>query len=562
MYTSNSSLQKPTCIPNKFKKMTLNLFKNKFGSQLYEISKHTTSQQDHYVIVVFRGRQYCLVNSSIQPLVIGDIRKHFEKNVPSVVELTTFHGDVISCLISFHDIPRSWSFCSPSFPQIDFSVCVFEKDNFMDVRFAKKCDKDCPNFALGCFNTIQFILEFRLASLREYDIPNLWKMFVDALRKIGYFDIYDYHYFQTTVLVFFQRMFGFPERYHRNTMRELFYSFAQRLLAKNAWFLIVGDSIQPVGFPSVDLINLFSNPGNPPVSNFIDHDSGVVGVTTLHDHRNSREITFILISIRTTEVHVIGSKNSSDYSFNLIPELNIIDSRLFPNIVDDIDYGPIITRSPASVDGTAIKQGILKLGPLILIIFKIKNTINVLKKLPDGRFELFNDYLFILSKIFAVGDELFQLSNHLQLFSCVSTKDLVKGLLECGFLPIFEGNAKSDEIRQFLSDSDFGCILKWIREEFEGFPERLRKHCSIKCEEEPESHCELLSSPLATIEDHYQAFIQSIQEISFIRDFVKIFELLVEKLGERQDLDTELKEILCFLKRLFEFLTSPAFLDH
>jgi hypothetical protein len=541
------------------------LFKNKFGSQLYEISKHKTSQLNGRVIVVLRGIQYCLVNSSSQPLVIGDIREHFEKNVPSVVELTTFHGDVISCLIWFHDIPRSWSFCSPSFPQIDFSVCVFEKDNFMDVRFAKKCDKYCPNFALGCFNTIQFILKFRLASLREYDIPNLWKMFVDALRKIGYFDIYDYHYFQTTVLVFFQRMFVFPEWYHINTMRELFYSFAQRLLAKNAWFLIVGDSIQPVGFPSVDLINLFSNPRNPPVSNFIDRDSGVVGVTTLHDHRNSREINFILISIRTTKVHVIGSKNSSNYSVNLSPELNNIDSRLFPpTIDDDINYGPIITRSPASIDGTAIKQGILKIGPLILIIFKIENSINVLKKLPDGRFELFNDYLFILSKIFAVGgNELFQLSNHLQHFSCVSTKDLVKGLLECGFLPIFEGNSTSDEIRQFLSDSDFGCILKWIREEFEEFPEQLRKHYfSIKCEEERESHSSLLSSPSDTIEDHYQACIQSIQEISFIRDFGSIFELLVEKLGERQDLDSEIRGILFFLKQLVEFLTIPAFLNH
>ena len=466
---------------------------------------------------------------------IGMIPHLFEKEVPCVVSIRGY-GIGLICFPEIPVISESQLHFPQYTPEITFSVCVFEK-RFMDVRFARKINKDSPNFALGCFNVRLFIQEFRLASLNEYRIPVLWKMFVDALRTIGYFDIYDYQDFQTMGLVSFQRMFIFPENY-RFSMREMFYTFVQRMLANNSWFLIVGEFIQHMRRPSRDLIELFSDVRYLPISNFIDHELGFIGVSRHVGVGINSKLVFSLVSLSTNEISVVGFDNNENY-FEVRPESCEILSRLFPsNDDDDDDYYdcPILKRRPASVDTSAISQGFTTFGNNRLIVFKFGNSMNVFIQRADGTFGPFNIYLFILSKMFAVGDELHQVSNQYSDFPYVSCQNLVEGLLECGFQPIFDGTATREQIRAFLFESDFGCVLQLLRQEFEGFPERLRINCSV--------------------ESQYKSHLDSILENRFIRDFKRVFEFILERLRERPDLP-EIKDIHDFLGQLVEFLIVP-----
>jgi hypothetical protein len=135
--------------------------------------------------------------------------------------------------------------------------------------------------------------------------------------------------------------------------------------------------------------------------------------------------------------------------------------------------------------------------------------------------------------MFADGDELYQLNNLFMNFSVVSVHSLIEGLLKCGLLPIFDGTATREQIHAFLFEYDFGCVLQVLRQEFEGFQERLRR--SMK-------------------NDHQ---LESIRENRFIMDFKRIFEFILEKLRERHDLEPEIVEILHFLDRLVKFLEVP-----
>jgi hypothetical protein len=459
----------------------------------------------------------------------------FEKEVPCVVSI---RGYGIG-LICFHEIPvisESQLHFPQYTPEITFSVCVFEKQ-FMDVRFARKIHKDSPNFALGCFNVRLFIQEFRLSSLHEHRIPVLWKLFVNALRTIGYFDIYDYQDFQTTVLVSFQRMFIF-QRHYRFSMREMFYTFVQRILANNSWFLIVGEFIQHIRRPSRDLIELFSDVRYSPILNFIDCEVGYIGVSQYVRVGINSKLVFSLVSLSTNEISVVGFDNN-EYYFEVRPESSEILSRLFPsndeddNIEDDY---PLLRRRPASVDTSTISQGFTTFGNNRLIVFKLGNSMNVFIQRADGTFGPFNIYLFILSKMFAVGNELHQVSNQYSDFPYVSCQNLVEGLLECSFQPIFDGTATIEQIHAFLFESDFGCVLQVLYQEFQGFRERLRLNC-------PD-------------ESQYNSHLDSIRENRFIRDFKSVFEFILEQLQERPDFE-EIKEILRFLGQLVEFLTVP-----
>jgi hypothetical protein len=496
------------------------------GSPLIRVETHTTSPQTNDVIVVIAGIKYHVVvqeQSSRPYLAIQYIPKIFTNGVHSVVKLTTFHGDGIYCLICFHDIPPSFpsgGFCYPlSFPPIHFSVCLFQKGDFMDVRFALKSDEKSPNFGLGGFDANSFIREFRRASSLEHRIPVLWKMLINALRKIGYFDIYAYNDFQTSVLLCFQRIFFFPQ--HNPNLRELFYSFVQRILANNAWFLIVEQSIQPIRRPSPELISLFSDPKNPPIVNFIDNDSNIVGLTKHGVGMGYLQCCYALVLLSKTEVRIVHDDTYAQESlFDGGQESDNILSEIFPYCV--VDYSSPLIRRPVWVDTSAITQGPSRFGSLLLIVFKVENSIIVFIQRPDGTFEPFNIYMFILSKMLSLGDELKQLEMILTHFSCISVEDLVKGLVKCGLGPIFNQTATIEQISAFLFESDFGCVLQEL--------------------------CKQYSDGI-----HYEKHLRLIQENCLIMEFNKIFKFLIDNLKERKDLTPEINEILRFLKQLVKF---------
>ncbi len=510
----------------------------KTGSPLICIEKKHTIDPQTYVIVMIDGKQYhivCGVSSGY--LLVEDILRQFRIGVPSVVELRTNSGDTINSLITFHDIPTI-----P--PQITFSVYRFEKGKFMDVRFAQKSDKNSPNFALGGLDVYSFIQEFRRASSHEHSIPVLWKMLIDALRNIGYFDIQNHNDFQTTVFLLFQRMLSFQQ--HSPNLRELFYSFVQRILAKNAWFLIVDQSIQSIRPPSRELIELFSDAENPPIVNFINHDSNIIGLT-----KNRRvgmgylECSYALVSLSTTEVRIV---HDDSYAQEFVD-----DSQHSTDIlawIFDYHYGPPLRRT-CYVDTSAIPHGFSNIGPLQLVVFKTEKSIDVFRKRPDGTFEPFSIPLFIMSEIFAVGNKFSQLTNYFA--SRISVEDLVEGLVKCGFKLIFDGTATREQFSHFLFKSDFGCVLQKLRCEIDGFPKRLIEQYLLQYQEELRK--KEIETP-TPVKDLFEARLHSIRKNDFIVDFNKIFVFLLEKLGNRDDLSPEIRNIVLFLEQLVKFLNT------
>lgn len=510
----------------------------KTGSQLICIEEYTTSSQT-YVIVDIDGTQYRIIyEESSKYLLFEDIHRQFEIGVPSAVVLKTNSGDRFYCFIIIHDIPQSLS------QEIHFSVCVFEKGDFMYVRFAQKNNKKSPNFALGCFDVNSFIREFRRESSQEYRIPVLWKMLINALRKIGYFDIYAYNDFQTSVLLCFQRMFFFPQ--HISNLRKLFYSFVQRILANNAWFLIVEQSIQPIRRPSHELIELFSEDENPPIVNFI-HDSNIVGLTKHGVGMGYLQCCYALVSVSTTKVRIVhDDENAPESLFDCDQESNNILSKIFPSY-----DGPPLT-SKCDVDKSAISQGISNIGPVKLVLFNTENSIDgFIQRDGNGTFEQFPIQLLILSKIFEVGDEFCELTKYFTHFSFRTVKDFINEMVKIGFFSIFDGTATIEEISNFLILSNLGYVLQKLRCEIDGFPKRLGEQCLLQYQEEVRKREVETPTP---VKDLFEARLYSIQKNRFIVDFKRIFVFLLEKLENRDDLTPEIQEILCFLEQLVEFL--------
>jgi len=365
-------------------------------------------------------------------------------------------------------------------------------------------------------------------------------MLVDALRNIGFFDIQNYNYFQMTVFLLFQRMLTFQQ--HSPNLRELFYSFVQRILAKNAWFLVVDQSIQPIR-PHRELIGLFSKSENLPNVHFIN-GTNVVGLTKKRRvGMGYLECSYALVSLSTTEVRFVHDDTYAQDDCSQVS--NHILGVLFP---DYDSYCPPLRRK-CYVYTSAIPQGFSSIGPLQLVLYKTKNSIDVFGKRPDGTFERFSIPLFILSEIFTVGNKFSQLTKYFA--SRISVEDLIEGLIHCGFNLIFDGSATIEQICAFLLESDFGCVLQGLRHEIEGFPERLRAKCLLQCQEEVRKQEIENSTP---VEDLIEAHLNSIRENDFIMDFKRIFEYLLEKLGNRDDLTSEIREILHFLEQLVEFL--------
>jgi hypothetical protein len=502
------------------------------NGSLFRVETHRTSKQANDVIVVMDGKKYHVVCGENSPyLLVKDIPRQFEIGVPSAVVLTTNSGDRFPCFIIIHDIPQSLT------QEIPFSVCVFEKGKF-NVHFAQKSNPNSPNFALGGLDVYSFIQEFRRTSSHEHSIPVLWNKLVTDLRDIGYFDIQNHNDFQTTVLLLFQRMHSFQQ--HTPNLRELFYSFVQRILEKNAWFLIVDQSIQPIRPPSRKLIGLFSDPTNLPNVHFIN-GTNVVGLTKKRGvEMGYRSYCYGLFTVSTGNLEIVHDDADARYDDrDFSQESNDILAWFF-----DSDCPPLVRQYP--VKTPTILQGFSRIGPLQVVLFKTGYLIRVFSE-KDGKWFEFPPELLILSKIFEVGNGFNELTEYFSHSYVRTPEDFVKELVKCGFFPIFDGTPTREQFSDFLFKSDFGCVLQKLRCEINGFLERLREECILKYQKEVENP--------TSAENLFEKRLHSIRENDFIVDFNKIFVFLLEKLGNIDDLAPEIRDIVLFLKQLVEFLT-------
>ena len=533
-------------------KYLLNLL-NQHTSQLVEVSEHRTDKTDNRLIIVIEGKKYTVVRqtlTSTQSITIGMIPNLFQSGVPVCVELRSELWNKKICLICFEhipEIPRQFFHSSQHFsiPQLNFSVCVFKKD-LISIFQAKNSD-DCSHqyIALGHFNFMSFIEQFKRISSNEWRIPVLWKMFVHSLCEIGYFDFFDYNHFMSIVFNLFQRMFSLNEKrlpVRPDVLKELFFSFIQRLLMKNSWFLICGELIRTVR--SSALIDLFSDLQNPPIVNFIDRELGFIGVSKTSGVGNDFKLNFFLVSLKTKEVIPVGVEDRTWY-----PD-NGNGSQDDENI-DDFDDGPL-ERTVSYSNPFYIMQGITLFGTHTLIIFKLGSSITVFIQRKDGTFEYFNIYLLILLHALDNDEILDEWTFQFTRFPYVGSSNLTKGLEQCGVLKILEGTATLEEIYKFFYVSDFGVVLKVLRQKLPEFQERLHAHYSMKYQEETNHE-----QKQGLIQYRCNSRIYSIKSNRFINDLVCFLTPVLEQLQERRDLTPEIIEILQFLKELFDFF-RPA----
>ena len=503
---------------------------SKKGSKLICKSNHQSSISCNLTVVI-DGQLYLVVHetaTSVYDLSTGTICEFFQNGYPYQVRFSLNYGyESIRGFICFNNIPQSSPFSrcfSQQRPQMDFTVHLFEK-NYIDIRFAKQSDRHAPCFALGCFKYHDLIEQFRrmVNFSREYRIPVLWKIFVYSLRKIGYFDIFDINHFQSIVLLGFLRMFSCENDYN---VRNRFLSFIQQLLLNNCWFMIIGDKYRAIrGRPSRRLIELFSDSRCSPIVNFVDYEFDCVGVIT-------PEFRCALVSLSTTEVVESGSlcyENETNKHRDYPDSIGQISDALFPCADDDFDDDnlPLLRRRPAMVYMSDVPKGVLRIcgGSSILFVFKMENNINVFIQRPDGTFECLCPYFFIMLNMFAVDDRLNQLKNQFTNVSSIGPHVLVEALVcDCGFESIFDGSATTEQIREFLFESDFGVVLQLLIRDFDSFQERLLENCSI-------------------------------QENPFVCDLKRVFEFILGQFGKRKDLGQEIGQILSSLDRLVKFLT-------
>ena len=528
----------------------LNLL-NQHNSQLVEVSEHTTNNTNNRLIIVIDGKKYTVVRQTListQNITIGMIPNLFKSGVPVCVELRSESWNKKMCLICFHqipEIPRPLHFYESSrIPQLNFSVCVFKED-LISMFPAKNRDDCSQSIALGYFNVMSFIQEFRQISSTEFRIQILWKMFVHSLCKIGYFDFFDYNHFMSIVFKLFQRMFSFNEKrlqVRPGVLKELFFSFIQRLLMKNSWFLICGELIRTVR--SSTLIDLFSKGKYPPNLHFIDKERNLVGMSILSQKENEFTIEFLLVLLQNPDAIYIGSEINAGCP-DWRPDISE------PCDEDDIncDDGPLV-RSFSYNEPRCIKQGIILFGNQTLILFKLGSSITVIQR-KNGTFEYFNIYLLVLRHALDVNDILYEWTIQFTCFPYVGSTHLREGMTKCGVFPIIEGTATVEQIREVLFDSDFGVVLQELHQKLEGFRERLREHYSIEVKEQSPAP----ASTQEWIEDQFDSRLESIRNNRFIKDFLRFFTPVLEQLQERRDLTPEIIEILQFLKELFAFFT-------
>ncbi len=501
-------------------------------SQLVRVIDSCTGNPETGLTVYIDGQKYMVVyrrNMTTCPnnIIVKMIPKYFKSGVPVCVELRSESWNKKICLICFHQIPEIPRQFSEFYriPQLNFSVCVFE-EKLIKLFPAMSMDNISQSIALGYFNVIPFIQEFRRISSNELHIPVLWRMFVNSLREIGYFNFFNYNHFMSMVFTIFQRMFRLNEKrlpVRIDVLKELFFSFIQRLLMKNSWFLICEKLILTVH--SSALINLFSDRQYPPIVNFIDRNFGLVGVSTFCGVGDEFRIIFCLISLKTTEVIYVEDEDRTWYPDN--------GSQDDENI-DDFDDGPL-KRMPAFSKPDCIKEGIIPFGNhQHLFVFISGSSMNIFIRHPDGTFGHFNIYLFVLLHALNTDESLHELTFQFTHFPYVGSSNLREGLEQCGVLPILEGTASVEEILNFFYRSHLGVVLEELRKNFQGFPELLiEKDC---CDSR----------------------LISIQANRFIKDFMSFLTPVLQKLEERRDLTPKIIEILQFLKELFAFFTPTA----
>jgi hypothetical protein len=397
---------------------------------------------------------------------------------------------------------------------------------------------------------MSFIEQFKWVSSNEWRFQVLWGMLVYSLFKIGYFDFFNYNHFMSIVFNLFQRMFSLNENMRHvrlDVLKELFFSFIQRLLMKNSWFLIYDKLIQTIR--SSPLINLFSDPRNPPIFNFIDRELGFIGVSKTSRVGNDSKLNFFLFSLKTKEFIPVGVEDRTWY-----PDIG--DESRGDNIDDDdFDDGPL-ERTPTPSKPKSIQQGILPFGhDRYLFVWIPDFSIHVFIPHQNGTFEYFNIWLFVLLHALETNESLYQLTMNFTYLRYIGSSHLTKGLEQCGVLPILEGTATLEEIYHFFYVSDFGVVIKVLRQKLPEFQERLHEHYSMKYQEEtnPEQKQGL-------IQYRCNSRISSIKSNRFIKDLVCFLTLVLEQLQERRDLTPEIIEILQFLKELFDFF-RPAHLD-
>jgi hypothetical protein len=168
------------------------------------------------------------------------------------------------------------------------------------------------------------------------------------------------------------------------------------------------------------------------------------------------------------------------------------------------------------------------------------NNIQFFIQRPDGTFEYFCPYFFLMLHLFSVDDTINQLRNQFEDFSSIGPDMLIEALIQedCGFESIFHGSATPEQVHMFFLGSDIGFILQQLICDFKGFSERPREHCSSE-DKDRHGSGQLLSS------------LQQNQYVSHLR---LIFEMILGRLQGRDDLGQEIGQILSSLDQIVKFL--------
>lgn len=541
-------------------KQLLNLFLNK--SRLICTLTCTVPERGPLTIQI-HGITYKIVyiddeDRNITTAMIPDV---FNCNRPYVVSLysrdrnISFPGDVF---IVLNAVPPNPILSS----QMNYSLSWFNHE-YIEICLAKRKDEKSEIFGIGIFNYLDLIDKFKWMILfsREYRIPVLWKMFIQVLFKIGYFDVFDFNHFMSIVFDLFFIMFNF-DNIRPHDLRKIFLIFIEKIFSMNCWFMIIGGSQIPIRRPPPILIQMFSNPKRYPTVNFVS--KGCVGMIT-HD------LQCILVSLqnngKNVQVNVLGllcDRSGDDQS----PIVDSILDQLFPENSDDGSPQLLFRRKPCRVNMYDIPEGIFRdcRGTLKIVVFKKDNILDFYID-RNGTFERLCQHFFLMLNMLADDNRLAQITNQYTDFSSVDPSMLIKALLVCGFERIFNGTATIDELYRFLFLSDFGVILQQLKCDFEGFLKRLFENCSKEDDKYPTSG--LLASSLfrrkdledlekkKRIEGEICSRIEFIQENQFVCELRVIFDLILRQFGGKADLGPEINETFEFLRKLVEFLTVP-----
>lgn len=481
---------------------------------LIRCSDHKTSGSG-LLIVEIDGHTFYVC----QPL--NSFKSVYEIAIPSIS--TRFKNGQVYCvrfgsmskqidgLICFHDIPKQMP--------IHFSVSLFDPEVFK-ICFGTPYETTTQNFGIGFLKVKNIIEMFMKKYESEYNIQKLWFIFVNFLRQIGYFNIFDYNNFRVFSFMLFTKLV--PLGGNIKICRRNFYSFIECLLMNNCQFLIHGQSFRPVrGTISQGLIELFSG-CNPPIVNFIDEERGCVGLTIYKDPDYTS--TCVLVSLSTTEVCPVGSIYGLYEMINISQNYDMITAlkQLLPRIssYDDINGSIILKRNPAGGPNTSlVENGRFVLHGRTFLIFKSnisrRNVIQCFIECIDGTFESIPSYFLTLLFVFDPDNRFFQLDEHFD----GSIDELVNSLIRYGFEKIFNGTASPDELRHFLMESHFGILLQILIREYEAYD------CTL---------CD------------------AIQETTHFKNFKCVLEIIIRLYRERenQQLSLEIHDLLQFLDLL------------